>query len=117
MLAPCVHDEYVVHRRACNGVDALRLDLICQLDVKLGEVYFGTGDYQNAVAAINRGLQKGQVKQLDEAYVYLGRSYAALKNYPEAKKAFAQLKTVPKISPRVLKLWETYADKLGSASA
>jgi tetratricopeptide (TPR) repeat protein len=85
-----------------------------QLDVKLGEVYFGTGDYQNAVTAINRGIQKGQVKQLDEAYVYLGRSYAALKNYPEAKKAFAQLKTVPKISPRVLKLWETYSEKLGS---
>jgi tetratricopeptide (TPR) repeat protein len=88
-----------------------------QLDVKLGEVYFGAGDYQNAVTAINRGIQKGQVKQPDEAYVYLGRSYAALKNYPEAKKAFGQLKTVPKISPRVLKLWETYADKLGQGSA
>ncbi len=85
-----------------------------QLDVKLGEVYFGSGDYQNAVTAINRGIQKGQVKQLDEAYVYLGRSYAALKNYPEAKKAFAQLKAVPKVSPRVLKLWELYSDKLGS---
>lgn len=85
-----------------------------QLDVKLGEVYFGSGDYQNAVTAINRGIQKGQVKQLDEAYVYLGRSYAALKNYPEAKKAFAALKTVPKVSPRVLKLWELYSDKLGS---
>jgi tetratricopeptide (TPR) repeat protein len=86
-----------------------------QLDVKLGEVYFGAGDYQNAVTAINRGIQKGQVKQLDEAYVYLGRSYAALKNYPEAKKAFGQLKTVPKISPRVLKLWEAYSEKLGTA--
>jgi tetratricopeptide (TPR) repeat protein len=85
-----------------------------QLDTKLGEVYFGTGDYQNAVTAINRGIQKGGIKQLDEAYVYLGRSYAALKNYPDAKKAFVQLKTVPKISPRVLKLWELYSDKLGS---
>jgi tetratricopeptide (TPR) repeat protein len=84
-----------------------------QLDVKLGEVYFGAGDYQGAVTAITRGIGKGQIKQLDEAYVYLGRAQVALKNYPEAKKAFVQLKTVPNISPRVLKLWELYADKIG----
>ncbi len=85
-----------------------------ELDVKLGEVYFGAGDYANAVTAINRGIMKGQVKHLDEAYVYLGRSYAAMKNYPDAKKAFAGLKTAPNVSPRVLKLWDLYAEKLGS---
>jgi tetratricopeptide (TPR) repeat protein len=84
-----------------------------ELDVKLGEVYFGSGDYQNAVTAITRGLQKQQIKHLDEAYVYLGRSQVALKNTAEAKKAFVGLKTVPNISPRVLKLWELYADTLG----
>jgi tetratricopeptide (TPR) repeat protein len=84
-----------------------------ELDVKLGEVYFGAGDYQNAVTAISRGLQKQQIKHLDEAYVYLGRAQVALKNTAEAKKAFAGLKTVPNISPRVLKLWELYADTLG----
>jgi hypothetical protein len=85
-----------------------------QLDMKLGEVYFGAGDYQGASTAITRGLGKGQIKQLDEAYVYLGRAQAALKNAAEAKKAFVGLKAVPNISPRVLKLWELYADKLGS---
>jgi len=85
-----------------------------QLDMKLGEVYFGAGDYQGASTAIMRGLGKGQIKQLDEAYVYLGRAQAALKNAAEAKKAFVGLKSVPNISPRVLKLWELYADKLGS---
>jgi hypothetical protein len=65
------------------------------------------------VTALNRGIQKGQVKSLDEGYVYLGRSQACLKNYAEAKKAFAGLKTVPKISPRVLKLYELYAEKVG----
>ncbi|HWY95139.1 MAG TPA: hypothetical protein VNX69_08115 [Steroidobacteraceae bacterium] len=84
-----------------------------ELDVKLGEVYYGFGDYQNAVTAINRGLQKGQIKHQDEAYVYLGRSQTALKNTADAKKAFVGLKTVPNISPRVLKLWELYADTLG----
>jgi hypothetical protein len=85
-----------------------------QLDVKLGEVYFGAGDYQNAATAINRGIGKGQIKQPDEAYVYLGRAQVALKNSAEAKKAFEKLKTVPNISPRVLKLWELYSDRLGS---
>ncbi len=85
-----------------------------QLDMKLGEVYFGAGDYQNAANAITRALGKGQIKQMDEAYVYLGRAEAALKNIPEAKKAFEKLKTVPNISPRVLKLYELYSDKLGS---
>jgi tetratricopeptide (TPR) repeat protein len=85
-----------------------------ELDVKSGEVYFGSGDYQSAVNAINRGLQKGGIKHLDEAYTYLGRSQVALKNIPDAKKAFAGLKTVPNISPRVLKLWSLYAEKLGS---
>ena len=83
-----------------------------ELDVKLGEVYYGTGDYQGAVTAINRGIGKGQIKHLDEAYVYLGRSQVALKNSAEAKKAFAGLKAVPNISPRVLKLWELYSDTL-----
>ena len=85
-----------------------------QLDMKLGEVYFGAGDYQNTVTAINRGIGKGQIKQLDEAYVYLGRAQVALKNIPEAKKAFEKLKSVPNISPRVLKLYELYSDKVGS---
>jgi tetratricopeptide (TPR) repeat protein len=84
-----------------------------QLDVKLGEVYFGAGDYQGAVTAITRGIGKGHIKDLDEAYVYLGRAQLVLKNNAEAKKAFGGLKSVPAISPRVLKLWELYADKIG----
>jgi hypothetical protein len=85
-----------------------------ELDVKSGEVFFGAGDYPSAITAINRGLQKGQIKHLDEAYVYLGRSEVATKNIADAKKAFAGLKTVPNISPRVLKIWELYSEKLGS---
>jgi tetratricopeptide (TPR) repeat protein len=84
-----------------------------ELSVKLGEVYYGTGDYQKAADSINQGLTKGQVKHLDEAYVYLGLSYVQLKNTAEAKKAFGQLKTVPNISPRVLKLWELYSSEVG----
>ena len=84
-----------------------------ELSVKLGEVYYGFGDYQKAADAINQGLQKGQVKHQDEAYVYLGLAEVQLKNTAEAKKAFGGLKTVPNISPRVLKLWELYSATIG----
>jgi tetratricopeptide (TPR) repeat protein len=84
-----------------------------QLDVILGEVCFGAGEYQGATTAMNRALQrKGQLKALDEAYVYLGRSAVALKDWEGAKAAFANLKKVPDISPRVLKLWSLYAETI-----
>jgi len=83
-----------------------------QLDVRLGELYFGFGDYDHAIIAIQRGLEKGQVTHLDDAYVYLGRSQVAVGNIAEARKSFAKLKDVPNISPRVLLLWELYADTI-----
>jgi TolA-binding protein len=52
------------------------------------------------------------VVHLDDAYVYLGRSLVAIDNIDEARKAFAKLKEVPNISPRVLRLWELYAATL-----
>jgi tetratricopeptide (TPR) repeat protein len=85
-----------------------------QLGVKLGEVHYGFGEYPAAVTAINAALAKGQIKNMDEAYVYLGRSQVAQKNNADAKKAFQQLKSAPGVSPRVLKLWELYSEKLGS---
>jgi len=85
-----------------------------ELDIKSGEVFYGSGDYQSAITAISRGIEKKGIKHLDEAYVYLGRAQVALKNNAEAKKAFSGMKQVPNISPRVLKLWELYSDKLGS---
>jgi tetratricopeptide (TPR) repeat protein len=84
-----------------------------ELDVKLGEVYYGFGDYQNAATAINRGLQKQQIKHLDEAYVYLGRAQVQLKNTAEAKKAFAGLKNVPNESARVMRIYSLYGETLG----
>jgi tetratricopeptide (TPR) repeat protein len=80
------------------------------VDVRLGEVYFGFGDYEHAITAIQRGLEKGQVTHLDDAYVYLGLAEEHVNNIVEARRAFAKLKEVPGISPRVLRLWELYAE-------
>jgi hypothetical protein len=88
-----------------------------ELSVKLGEVYYGFGDYQKAADAIAQGLQKGNIKHQDEAYVYQALSDAQLKNYAEAKKAIANLKSVPNIGPRVLKVWELYGSTLGMPAA
>jgi hypothetical protein len=88
-----------------------------ELSVKLGEVYYGFGDYQKAADAIAQGLQKGSIKHQDEAYVYQGLADAQVKNYADAKKAIANLKNVPNISPRVLKVWELYGATLGTPVA
>jgi hypothetical protein len=88
-----------------------------QLDVKLGEVYFGARDYQNAATAISRGVGKGQISQLDEAYVSLGRSLTAEKDTVGAKQTLARLQSLPNINPRVLKLWNLYADTLPEAAS
>jgi hypothetical protein len=83
-----------------------------QMDIKVGELLFGAGDYEGASVAITRGLGKGQIKQPDEAIVYLGRDWVAQHDQREAQKTFAQLKAVPNISPRVLRLWNLYADTI-----
>jgi tetratricopeptide (TPR) repeat protein len=80
------------------------------IDVKLGELYFGFGDYEHAIIAIQRGLEKGEITHLDDAYVYLGLSEERVNNIAEARRAFAKLKEVPGISPRILRLWELYAE-------
>jgi tetratricopeptide (TPR) repeat protein len=83
-----------------------------QLGVSAGEVYYAFGEYQEAVTAIDKGLGKGQIRHLDDAYVYLGRSDVALRDMDSARAAFANLKTVPNVSPRVLKLWNLYAETI-----
>jgi tetratricopeptide (TPR) repeat protein len=83
-----------------------------ELGVRLGEIFYGFGEYQNTVTAINKGLQQGQINHLDDAYVYLGRSDVALKDTESARAAFANLKTVPNISPGILRLWNLYAETI-----
>jgi len=79
-------------------------------DVKLGEMYYGFGDYKNAAAAIAHGLKKGGIKRLDEAYVYLGLAEGAIRDNAAARSAFAGLREVSDISPQVADLWSLYAE-------
>jgi len=78
--------------------------------VKLGELYYGFGDYQHAIIAIQRGLDIGGVSHLDDAYVYLGQSELKLNNTKAACRSFRSLSSLPNLNPRILKLWQLFAD-------
>jgi hypothetical protein len=45
----------------------------------------------------------------------LGRFWTAQNEPTEANNAFAQLKTLPNVSARVLRLWNLYADTIPEA--
>jgi hypothetical protein len=70
----------------------------------------GQNNYELAIASIQRGLKKGGIVHLDEAYVYLGLSMQAIGDIEGARNAFSKLRDVPGISPRVLRLWTLYAE-------
>ncbi len=78
--------------------------------VYLGKLYYGFGDYRHAIVSIQRGLERGGIVDLEDAYVYLGLSEQAVGDNDDARKAFAKLKDVQGISPRVLRLWTLYAE-------
>jgi tetratricopeptide (TPR) repeat protein len=63
-----------------------------QADVALGEAYLGAGEYDQAIAAIQRGLKRGGVTDVDQAQVNLG--YANLKKgqKDQARQAFRAVK-------------------------
>jgi tetratricopeptide (TPR) repeat protein len=83
-----------------------------ELLVKLGEVYYGFGEYQKTIDAIAQGLQKGSVTQMDEALVYLGLAQLQLKSYAEAKDTLASMPTASVVTPRLARLWRLYAGNL-----
>jgi tetratricopeptide (TPR) repeat protein len=84
--------------------------LLADRFVKIGELYYGLGDYQQAIIAIQRGLDVGGTSHLDDAYVYLGQSELKLNNTEAACRAFKSLSGVPNLKPRILKLWQLFAD-------
>jgi tetratricopeptide (TPR) repeat protein len=87
------------------------------LSVKLGELYYGIGQYQRAADALMEGLRRGGVRSTQEAYVYLGLAQVHLNDYADARDAFAMLAHVPGVSPRLLKLWQLYAANLDDVPA
>jgi tetratricopeptide (TPR) repeat protein len=79
-------------------------------DVKLGLAYLSYDQYDKAVAAIQRGIAKGSVKNPDEAQLLLGIALLKAKNREEAIKAFKVVKSDAKLG-RVAALWALHAQQ------
>jgi tetratricopeptide (TPR) repeat protein len=82
--------------------------------VQLGELYYGFGEYQKAIDAITRGLQKGSVMHLEVALVYLGLAQVQLGRYLEAKESLTSIPAASLIG-RPARLWRLFAGTLPSS--
>ncbi|MEM6302232.1 MAG: hypothetical protein AAF749_10875 [Pseudomonadota bacterium] len=58
------------------------------LYARLGSIYLDADNNQQAIEAINKGLQRGGVKRPDNARLVLGMAYFNTKQYSKAKEAF-----------------------------
>lgn len=75
--------------------------------IKLAEVYYSMGRYQDAVDAAEAAVSKG-VNDAGQAQIVLGMAYFGAKKSPQAVRAFAKVKDDPKAAV-VARLWSVYA--------
>jgi len=66
------------------------------------------GQYDKAVEALQRGLQKGANKRTAEAQIMLGRAYLKLKQKDAARRAFKAVPDDSKLA-RVAELYDLHA--------
>jgi outer membrane protein assembly factor BamD (BamD/ComL family) len=80
--------------------------------VAIGKLYFSMGDYANAVDAIQKGIAKGGVTDVDDANLLAGIANSRLGKLPEARAALDAVKA-PALT-EVAGLWKL---KLDTAAA
>jgi hypothetical protein len=92
-----------------------------EVDVKVGLGFYSLGDWDQAVAAVQRGLAKGGVKRVDDANMLLGASLMELGKHAEARAAFAAAAAASgadSFMKRLAGLWIALADRrAGGAEA
>jgi hypothetical protein len=76
-----------------------------QGDVALGMAFSSFGQYEKAAAALARGLQKGGVRDPDQAQMMLGIAQIKLGNQAEAVKAFDLVAADPQMKD-LARLWK-----------
>lgn len=76
-----------------------------QADVALGQAYLSYGKYDEAIGAIQRGLRKGGVTDVDEAQISLGIAYLRKGQKDLARQAFRAVKDGSKWKS-LAELWE-----------
>ncbi len=83
--------------------------------VATGKLYFSAGDYANAVDAIQKGLAKGGVADIDDANMLAGIAYSRLGKLAEARTAFDAVKA-PGLTD-VARLWKLKLDTAATPAA
>jgi tetratricopeptide (TPR) repeat protein len=67
-----------------------------QADVALGHAYLSYGQYDQAIAALERGMKKGGVLDMDEAQILLGIAHLKKGEKDQARQAFNTIKDASK---------------------
>ena len=80
-----------------------------ELYARLGNIYLDNDEHKKAVTAINKGLSRGGVKRPDNARLVLGMAYFNLKQYENARKAFAAAARDER-SEKYARQWIKYMD-------
>jgi tetratricopeptide (TPR) repeat protein len=87
-----------------------------QRDVGMGEAYLSYGQYDKAIAAMERGIKKGGVTDIDEAHISLGIAYLEKGDKERARQAFKSVKPDSKWAT-LAELWDIYAQSPGVSAA
>lgn len=61
-----------------------------ELSLRLGQVYMARDEWDKAVVAIKKGIEKGDIKREDQSYMLLGMAYFNADKLKDAKAAFNQ---------------------------
>jgi hypothetical protein len=81
-----------------------------EMDVKLGAVLLGFGNNTAAIAAIQRGIQKGGLQNVDEAQMTLGLAYLRAGKKDDARRAFAAVSPKSELAT-IADLWAIRAQQ------
>jgi tetratricopeptide (TPR) repeat protein len=82
--------------------------------VAIGKLYFSAGDYANAIDAIQKGLAKGGVTDIDDANMLAGIANSRLGKLNEARTAFDAVKA-PGLTD-IARLWKLKLDTAAPAA-
>jgi tetratricopeptide (TPR) repeat protein len=84
-------------------------------DAAVGQAYLSYDQYDKAVEALQRAVQKGGLKRPDEAQIALGRALLKLNRTDEAIQAFQAVAQGSKLA-KIARLWALYAQQKGGAA-
>ena len=82
-----------------------------EVDVKLGESYFTYGRYDDAIAAIQKGIDKGGLKDPADAQTTLGIVLLAAGKKDQAVAAFEKAAAAPGAAAQVAHVWTLYGKR------